>query len=308
MPRRTLALALLVGILSPVVAETKTENVAATVNGETVRLDEVDAALKRLSPVDAPLTATQTKRLRAEVLDELVDERLLAQFLKQHGPTIPPADVEKYMQGLTASLRKQRKTMADHLRETGRTEAQVRESWTRVLQFQKLIDARATDAELKKYFADHKDVFENATVRVSHIVVRLGESATPAERAAATEKLARLRKEIAAGSLDFPAAAKKHSTCPSARDGGDLGFISRKDSAVDEAFAAAAFALKVGDVSEPVETELGLHLIRATDRKAGTPTTYEKCADRVRDLYAEDVRRSLLAKLRTDATIRVTLP
>ncbi len=308
MVRRIFALALVPVLSSLLLAETKAENVAATVNGETIRLDEVDAALRRALPADAPLTAAQAKRLRAEILEELIDEKLLMQFLARSGPKVPPADIERAMQALTASLRKQKKTFADHLRETGQTEQQVREQWMRVLQLQRLIDARATEAELRKYFADHKDVFENATVRAAHIVVRLGRNATPGERAAAMEKLARLRKEIVDGSIDFAAAAKKHSVCPSAKDGGDLGEITRKDSIVDEAFAAAAFALKVGNVSEPVETEMGLHLIRVSDRKAGTPTTFEKSIERVRDLYAEDVRRSMLEKLRKDARIQISLP
>ncbi len=309
MPRHIIALALNLSFAPILLAQSKpAENVAATVNGEVVRLDEVDAALKRVSPVDAPLTAAQAKRLRAEILDELVDERLLAQFLAQHGPKVPPADIERYMQGLTASLRKQKRTLADHLRETGQTEQQVRETWTRVLQLQRLIEGQSTEAELKKYFEEHRAAFENATVRVSHIVIRLGESATPGDRAAASAKLAKLRTDIVNGTLDFAAAARKHSVCPSAKDGGDLGFIARKDTTVDEAFAAAAFALKVGEVSEPVETDLGLHLLRATERKAGMPITYDKAADRVRDLYAEEVRKNLLAKLRKDATVQVTLP
>jgi peptidyl-prolyl cis-trans isomerase C len=308
MARIGIPLVFLLVVCGALPAETKPQNVAATVNGEVIRLDEVDAALKRAVPVDAPLTAAQSKRLRAEILDELIDERLLAQFLDRSGPKIPPADIERTMQGLTASLRKRKQTLADHLREIGQTEEQVRAQWTRILQLQKLIDARATDAELRKYFEEHKSAFDNTMVRASHIVVRLGPTATPADRIAAAEKLAKLKESIVRKELDFAAAAKKHSICPSARLGGDLGFLTRKDSIVDEAVAAAAFALKVGDVSEPVESEDGLHLVMATERKAGTPTTFERVADRVRDLYAEDVRRSILRKLRSDAAIQISLP
>jgi parvulin-like peptidyl-prolyl isomerase len=284
------------------------QNVAATVNGEVVRLDEVDAVLKRHSPIDAPLTTAQAKQLRAEILDDLIDERLLAQFLKQHGPKVPPADIDKYMQGLTAGLKKQKKTLADHLKETGQTEPQVRETWTRVLQLQRMIDQQATPDVLKKYFEANREFFEGVTVRASHVVVRLGPAATPADRAAATEKLKQIRADILAGKIDFPTAAKKHSVCPSARDGGDLGFIARKDTVVDEAFAAAAFSLKKGEMSDVVETEMGLHLIAAMDRKPGMPTAFEKVADQVRDVYTDEVRQSLVAKLRKDATVQITLP
>lgn len=281
---------------------------AATVNGEVIRLDEVDAMLKRHSPIDAPLTAAQAKQLRAEVLNDLIDLRLLEQFLKQHGPAVPPADVDKYMKALAASLKKQKKTLADHLKETGQTEQQVRDGWTRVLQLQKLIDQKTTDAELKKYFDANREFFDGVQVRVSHVVIRLGANAPAGERAAAADKLQKLRAEIAAGALDFAAAAKKHSVCPSARTGGDIGFITRKDAIVDEPFAAAAFAMKVGEVSDVVACDDGLHLIRATERKPGTPTTFEKAREQVRDVYAEELRQNLIAKLRADAKIEVTLP
>ena len=74
----------------------------------------------------------------------------------------------------------------------------------------------------------------------------------------------------------------KNSQCPSAPRGGDLDFIARKWM-VEEPFAKAAFAMKVGDLSDIVTTDYGLHLILVTDRKAGTPTTFEQVADEVRE-------------------------
>lgn len=302
----SISLLVLAGVLA---AQTKpVAGVAATVNGEAIRLDEVDAMLKRHSPIDAPLTSAQAKQLRAEVLNDLIDLQLLTQFLKQHGPKVPPADLDKYMQALTASLRKQKKTLAEHLKEMGQTEQQVRDGWTRVLQLQRLIDQKTTEADLKKYFEANREAFENAQVRVSHIVVRLGPTAPAGERAAAQEKLAHVRRDVLAGTLDFAAAAKKHSVCPSARKGGDLGFITRKDAIVDEPFAAAAFALKKGELSDVVACDDGLHLILATERKAGTPTTFEKAQDQVRDVYTDELRGNLIAKLRKDAVIQISLP
>ncbi len=299
------ALVVVAGLVSHGFAQTKSgENVAATVNGETIRLDEVDSALKTYFTTDAPLTTEQTKRLRDAILDELIDERLVMQFLAQNGPAIPPADIEKMMQALTASLRKQNKTLAMYFQENGQTEQQVRENWTRVLQMQRLVERQATEAELKKYYEAHRDVFENVKLRVSHIVIRLNSEATPSERASAIAKLNRIRDEITKGELDFAAAARKHSICPSARTGGDLGLISRADSALGETFAAAAFALEIGAVSQPVETEQGIHLIKAIEKKPGTPTTFEKSIDHVRAVYTEEVRRNLIAKLRATAKIQ----
>jgi peptidyl-prolyl cis-trans isomerase C len=66
--------------------------------------------------------------------------------------------------------------------------------------------------------------------------------------------------------------------------------------------------LKVGALSEVVETDYGVHLLTATDRKAGTPSVVEKCVVEVLESYTEDFRVELVAKLRKEGQIRVTLP
>ncbi len=89
-------------------------------------------------------------------------------------------------------------------------------------------------------------------IRASHILVK-------------DEKTAqKLKAEIDNGA-DFAKVAKKHSICPSAKDGGDLGFFG-KGQMVPE-FEEAAFALPLGVVSKPVRTEFGYHLILVTSKR-----------------------------------------
>jgi len=143
---------------------------------------------------------------------------------------------------------------------------------------------------------------------VSHIIIRVGKNAPGVERAAAKEKLQALRAEIIAGKTDFAAAAKKFSQCPSALKGGDLGFILRRTLPEDEPLAKAAFALKLGGLSEVIETDRGVHLLTLTDRKPGTPSVLEKCVVEVLEAYTEDVRAELVTKLRKEGQVRVTPP
>ena len=89
--------------------------------------------------------------------------------------------------------------------------------------------------------------------------------------------------------LTFADAAKRFSAGPSREQGGDLGFIPRRDRMV-EAFSAALFSLKKDEISLPVVTFFGVHLIQCTDEKAGTKTwqdaRVELAAAVVQDLFA----------------------
>ena len=66
--------------------------------------------------------------------------------------------------------------------------------------------------------------------------------------------------------------------------------------------------MKVGDVSDVVETDYGLHLIKVTDRKPGQPSEYNKVKDEVRELCTEEMRLALLAQQRKAAHIEINLP
>jgi peptidyl-prolyl cis-trans isomerase C len=305
--RHSLALAALAAATVALAQPPAKPDVAATVNGETITLAEVDAVLKHTLPL-TPLTAAQRRQMRVEVLSDMVDDMLVRQYLRKNGPKVDPAEINAQFDAYAAKLQKDGSSMAAWLKETGQTEAQVKEAWTTAMQMTGYVKLNTTDAQLKAYFEANKDHFEHAEVRVRHIVLRVGKNAPATERAAAKEKLEALRAEIAAGKADFTAVAKKHSHCPSAPVGGDLGFIGRKGGLVDEAFAKAAFALKSNELSAVVETDFGLHVLQVTDRKPGTPTTYEKAATDVLDSYADDFRAELISKLRKEGRIEITVP
>ncbi|MBA7673463.1 Peptidyl-prolyl cis-trans isomerase C [subsurface metagenome] len=86
-------------------------------------------------------------------------------------------------------------------------------------------------------------------IRASHILVDKQSQAL------------KVLEELKSG-RDFKELARKHSTCPSGKRGGDLGFFGR--SQMVKEFEKAAFALNVGAVSEPVKTQFGYHIIKKT--------------------------------------------
>ncbi len=120
------------------------------------------------------------------------------------------------------------------------------------------------DDVINRYYQDHLDDYklpERSTVRM----VSLPKVANDEDEAQIRELLDDIRKEITNGESDFAGAATSYSEDPSSTAGGALGFIDRNRMSTE--FTDAAFALPVGDISGPVKTPLGFHLIQVTDEK-----------------------------------------
>ncbi|MBY0521979.1 MAG: peptidylprolyl isomerase [Gemmataceae bacterium] len=283
--------------------------VAAKVNDEVVHDAEiqqvVDMIVKDRFRLQPP-TDQQRRELRMEVMQMLVDDLLMRQFLAKCGAPVSPADVEKQLKDIEKSLQEEKppRTMADFFKQSGQTEAQVRASITNMLRWSNYVKSRLTEAEVRKYYEENKEFFDQVQVRASHILFRVTPSASEGEKQVVLQKVQAVRAEIVAAKLTFEDAAKKESQCPTAAQGGDMGFFSRKWM-LPEPFAKAAFALKTGDVSEPVQTELGYHIIKVTDRKRGEASDFEKIKDDVRDYYVEEMRQNLVAGERRVAKIEI---
>ncbi len=286
-----------------------TDKPAAVVNGEAVREADIkpviDAVIADRYKLHPP-TDQDRREIRSEVLSMLIDDLLMRQFLAKSGVQVDPAEINKQLAEMEADLKKRTppRTLQDFYRESGQTEAEVRATLTNMLRWVGYVKTRITEAEVHKYYDANKEFFDRVQVRASHIMLRLPPNAGDGERQAAMDKLLAWRADIVAGKLDFAEAAKKYSQCTSAPAGGDLGFFHRK--ALAEPLAQAAFALPVGGLSNVVQTEIGLHLVKVTDRRAGEPTTFDKIKDEVRDYYVDEVRQQLLAEQRKTAKIDVT--
>lgn len=114
-------------------------------------------------------------------------------------------------------------------------------------------DIVVTENEVVNYYVSNKSEFEAPpSVKASHILVNN------------LKKAEEIVNEIKEG-LSFEDAAKKYSSCPSSEQGGDLGYFSR-GMMVPE-FEDAAFGMKIDDVSAPVKTQFGYHIIKLFDKK-----------------------------------------
>ncbi|HVK61375.1 MAG TPA: SurA N-terminal domain-containing protein [Bdellovibrionales bacterium] len=149
----------------------------------------------------------------------------------------------------------------------------------------------ANEAKIKAYFDSNKDLFSSKEqVRARHILVP-NEGDEAKALAKANEIAARAKKE------DFAKLAKEFSTDPGSKDkGGDLGFFERGQMV--EEFDNVAFAAPVGEVSAPVKSQFGFHIIQVQEKKPAENRTLEQSrADIARTLIAEERSKSVVEQV-----------
>lgn len=142
-----------------------------------------------------------------------------------------------------------------------------------------LNSVKVEDKEADKYYNDNKDKFKMPeSVKASHILVD------------SEEKAKEILAEIKDG-LSFEEAAKNNSKCPSNAQGGDLGEFTRGRMVPE--FEDAAFAMEVDEISEPVKTQFGYHIIKVTNKTVEKTMSLEESKPKVIQ-YLTDVKRNEL--------------
>jgi|KBSSwiStaDraftv2_1062776.scaffolds.fasta_scaffold08170_3 peptidyl-prolyl cis-trans isomerase C len=176
------------------------------------------------------------------------------------------------------------------------------------------IDAKASaefDADRKKYEARARELYtvdRNSfaipeQVNATHILFDTRKRSSDEAKKLAQET----RAKIAAGA-DMGKLAKEMSDDASAQNNGALGWFAKKD--MDPAFGEAAFALKnTGDVSEPVQSQFGWHVIRLDGRRPATIRTFDEARETImaelRKRYIDEKREQAVAAIRRDPKTQV---
>jgi peptidyl-prolyl cis-trans isomerase C len=232
-----------------------------------------------------------------EITDE--DLKIVAEDL---GPNLPPQLQGKAREAylldylIDGELIAQ-KALADKLDqepEFPKKLAYIREKLLMESVLRKLSKEAATDAAMKKTYDDvAKEQKPETEVHARHILV-------------ATEDDAQAALKRVKGGEDFAKVAKELSKDPGS-EGGDLGWFT-KDRMVPE-FADAAFKLEPGQISEPVKSQFGWHIIKVEGKREKTFPPFDDVKDQVARYVVQKAEEEMIAKLRKDATIeRLTAP
>lgn len=146
-----------------------------------------------------------------------------------------------------------------------------------------------SDEELREYYRERSSELAREERRAAHILIEDGEDAA--------ETMSTIQERLASGE-DFSALAEEFSVdTVSAQEGGDLGFAER--GVYDDAFEEALFELDKGEVSEPVSTSFGIHLIKLLDTQKSEVPPLEELEDELRSELARSKASERFAEVRS---------
>ena len=287
---------------APAKQEDDSKKVLATVNGENISQEDVNQMLNRFGK---QVTEEQMPAVTKQILDGLITQKLIMQFIRDSKIEVSPAEIEgelnKVREDIKTNPGLEGKTLEQVLETHGSSIDTLKSDIIISLSLEKNLGKDIDDKKIKASFDDNKAAYDDTEVRASHILVDTRQMKTDAELAQALEKIKKIKAEVDAGK-DFAEVAKQYSDCPSKDKGGDLSFFKRKGQMV-EPFAAAAFALKVGQVSAPVKTPFGYHIIKVTEIKKGTDVKFDDVKQVIKQNLMEEKAQVLIKQLLEKAKI-----
>ena len=280
-------------------------DVIATINGEEISRLEFDRRLNVFRRMNQDVTNV----VKMQVVDQLTKKVLLKQFVDKKDISVSKEEVKAELEKITFFLQNnpsnKDKPLEEILETQGSSLSELEEEIGRALALSKYLETAVTDADKKSYFNANKDAFNGARVKASHVLIDTRNMKTDADKEEAKKMIDIVKIEIDKGA-DFAEMAKKYSNCPSAEKGGDIGFFQRKGSIVED-FAKVAFAMQVGEISDPVKTQFGYHIIKITEKEEGKEVSYKDVSDMVDFVYMQLKTEEILKDLHDKAEIEIML-
>lgn len=221
--------------------------------------------------------------LRGRFVEELIDQRLMAEFLESRRAAATPEELDSRIADVRQMISRGGNDPVEVLAKVGVTEEMLQKTLALPLAWNQHVRRVVTDEQLLGQFTAHRARYDGSRRRVSQIVLTLPPEADEAARHVALQELVALKQELDAGRMTFAAAAKEHSQSPSKEQGGDMGW-GIYGQRIPREIADVAFDLPVGQVSEPFLSRFGAHLLVVTEEEPG-------------QLSLEDVRGEVLAEM-----------
>ena len=275
--------------------------IIAQVNNYKITFDEYNAELERILAKFHLEIPTQKAKKRA--LEQLIDAYLLLEIAKESEIEVPNDDIEecfvdfmlKYdSENEFQSMLKTSKITTDIVKERIHNDLLIKE----FVKTNFPSECDISSEKLNNIYQENKDSFRTQEmVKASHILVQ-------GEDDKSLGKIIKIRESIESPQ-DFHKIATECSDCPSSLQCGDLGFFSRGKMVKE--FENAAFKLEVNEISQPVKTQFGYHIIMLTDRKESKVADFDEVREslekRLQQIDSELKLIRFIKELRSKAEI-----
>ncbi|UHD14624.1 peptidylprolyl isomerase [Thiocapsa bogorovii] len=283
--------------------------IVAVVNDDVVVRSELDTEIDLILPQmqKAGTPPPPRPQLEKQVLDRLILKRLQAQRARDLGIQVEEATLNEALTNIAQrnglTLEELQATLeAGGIRFTDFREDTRSQIVTSRLQNQEVVNKiQITDQEIDRFLErESSRLIEREQVKLQHILIALPENATPAQVQAAEAKATRLVTRLRGGE-DFAKVAAAESDGRNALQGGDLGWFEM--GAVPSLVSELAFTMAEGEISDPLSSPSGYHIIKLTEIKAATPddvvqTNARHILIRTNELVSDDEAKRRLEQLR----------
>ncbi len=223
---------------------------------------------------------------RSDLVDEWVDRELIRGFLASRKVTADAEDLAWQREQLNGLLTRRGEMPAEFWKRLGVSPERIDRELSLTLAWIRYVKDSVSEKQIAEYFAAHRPELDGTQVRGRQVFRKRPKMARDEDLKPLIEELTALRQKIAAKELTFEQAAKQYSDAPSKVDGGDVGWFGA-DGRMPMAVAAAAVRLEPGQMTEPIVTPFGVHLVLVEEKQPG-------------DLSPEDARRTILDRLNQD--------
>jgi peptidyl-prolyl cis-trans isomerase C len=246
----------------------------AEVNGKPVTQERFDAYLK------FKRVPTQNNQWVSRELDEYLEREGLAGQIEEQG-LLPVEQIETEV----AEFRKQMLVSR---------------------YFEEFLRERVTDEAVRNFYATNPDQFQAKKIHVAHILLRTNQAMSEAERQALLTKAQEVYSR-ANSQEDFAALAEEYSEDQlSAKQAGNLGWL--QEGAIDPSFSNKVFAMKAGELSEPLVTPFGFHVVKVIEGPQVIKQPFEAVSGDIRYRLRQEAKQAELDRLKQAAKIERKTP
>ncbi|MHB0980437.1 MAG: peptidylprolyl isomerase [Thermoleophilia bacterium] len=282
---------------------------AAAKVGETVitkadldtRVSEIQTQMPGKTP-DPKEKPEEFKEFQAQVLDYMITLAVLNQKSTELGVTITDADVQTQLDSVKQMFGGDDAKFQDALKQQNMTLEQLLQNLRERELLSKSAEAATkditvSDADISAYYEEHKAEFQQAETRTArHILFSPGDGSdvqgehTDAEWEAARAEAEAARKRLQSGE-DFATLARELSEDAGSKEqGGDLGEVSK--GVMVPAFEESVFSLKVGELSQPVKTQFGYHLIEVESLNEAKQLTLDEVKEQIKAQLLDEAQKA----------------